>query len=374
MPKPDTWISTPEEVSALRAELNARGQKLVFTNGVFDLLHVGHVRYLREARALGDALVIALNSDDSVRALKGPTRPVNTQADRAEILRALAFVDRVVVFDEPRVTRLIEAIKPHVYTKGGDYTVETLNPEERAALERVDADIRILPMVEGKSTTSTLNKLRSEGIQPSSPPRSDGHATESPLRLGVLGSGIGRNFESILRAINNGSLNAKVEVVISDVADSGILQKAHAANLPAIFVDPGDHPKRFSAAAQKEVCDHLKRHNVQVVVLGGFMRVLKEPVLSNFAGRIVNIHPSLLPKFKGVAAWEQALNSGDTETGCTVHLVNAELDSGDVLAQAKVPILPGDTPESLYARIQEQEHLLLPKVLGEWRKRGLPTE
>lgn len=364
MPKPDSWISTPEEVSALRAELNARGQKLVFTNGVFDLLHVGHVRYLREARALGDALVIALNSDDSVRALKGPTRPVNTQADRAEILRALAFVDRVVVFDEPRVTRLIEAIKPHVYTKGGDYTVETLNPEEHAALERAGADIRILPMVEGKSTTSTLNKLKA----------GETSTANAPLRLGVLGSGIGRNFESILRAINHGSLNASVEVVISDVQDSGILQKARTANLPGIFVDPGDHPKRFSAAAQKEVCDHLKRHNVQVVVLGGFMRVLKELVLGKFAGRIVNIHPSLLPKFKGVAAWEQALNSGDTETGCTVHLVNAELDSGDVLAQAKVPILPGDTPESLYARIQEQEHLLLPKVLGEWRERGLPTE
>ena len=364
MPKPDTWISTPEEVSALRAELDARGQRLVFTNGVFDLLHVGHVRYLREARALGDALVIALNSDDSVRVLKGPTRPVNTQADRAEILRALSCVDRVVVFDEPRVTRLIEAIKPHVYTKGGDYTFETLNPEERAALEGVSADIRILPMVEGKSTTSTLNKLKA----------GETSTANSPLRLGVLGSGIGRNFESILRAINSGSLNANVEVVISDVADSGILQKARAANLPAIFVDPGDHPRRFSASAQKEVCDHLKRHNVQVLVLGGFMRVLKDPLLGEFAGRIVNIHPSLLPKFKGVAAWEQALNSGDSETGCTVHLVNAELDSGDVLAQASVQILPDDTPVSLYARIQEQEHLLLPKVLGEWRERRLPTE
>lgn len=373
MPDEPTWISTPEEVSALRAAMEVRGQKLVFTNGVFDLLHVGHVRYLREARALGDALIIALNSDDSVRTLKGPTRPVNTQADRAEILRALACVDRVVVFDEPRVTSLIEAIKPHIYTKGGDYTVESLNPEERAALQRVGADIRILPMVEGKSTTATLSRLRSEGVSPSSSQGQDALATNSPLRLGVLGSGVGRNFESILRAINNGSLNAKVEVVISDVADSGILQKARAANLPAIFVDPGDHPRRFSANAQKEVCDHFKRHNVQVVVLGGFMRVLKEPVLSEFAGRIMNIHPSLLPKFKGVAAWEQALNSGDSETGCTVHLVNAELDSGDVLAQAKVPILPGDTAESLYARIQEQEHRLLPKVLGEWRERGLPA-
>ncbi len=359
MHDPATWISTPEEVFSWRAELDARGQKLVFTNGVFDLLHVGHVRYLREARALGDALVIALNSDASVRALKGPTRPVNTQADRAEILRALSCVDRVVVFNEPRVTKLIETIKPHIYTKGGDYTVETLNPEERVALEKVGAHIEILPLVPGRSTTATLNRLAP--------------AKGGPLRLGVLGSGIGRNFESILRAIKSGSLKAKVEVVISDVSDSGILQKARAAGLPTLFVDPGDHPKRFSANAQKEICDHLKRHNVQVVVLGGFMRVLKEPVLSEFAGRIVNIHPSLLPKFKGVAAWEQALKSGDSETGCTVHLVNEEIDGGRILAQAKVPIHTNDTAEELYQRIQEQEHKLLPKVLSELQERGLPV-
>src|SRR5688572_14954587 len=123
MSDPASWLSTVDEVRALRARLHAQGKKLVFTNGVFDLLHVGHVRYLREARALGDALVIALNSDDSVRVLKGPNRPVNTQDDRAEILRALSCVDAVVVFEEARVTKLIEAIQPHVYTKGGDYTV-----------------------------------------------------------------------------------------------------------------------------------------------------------------------------------------------------------------------------------------------------------
>ena len=354
---PDSWLSTDDEVRELRAQLHAQGKKLVFTNGVFDLLHVGHVRYLREARALGDALVIALNSDASVRVLKGPTRPVTTQEDRAEILRALACVDAVVVFDEPRVTKLIEAIQPHIYTKGGDYTVESLNPEERSALEKTNAEIRILPLVAGRSTTSTLNKLKAGDV-------ATGNA---PLRLGILGSGIGRNFESIHRAITTGLLNAKIEVVISDVADSGILQKARAAGLPALFVDPGDNPKKFSANAQKETCDHLKRHNVEVLVLGGFMRVLKEPVLSEFADRIVNIHPSLLPKYKGVCAWEQALKAGETETGCTVHLVNADLDSGQILAQAKVPILQGDTPETLYTRIQEQEHILLPKVLGEWR-------
>jgi len=363
--------STADQMRSLRDRLHASGKKLVFTNGCFDLLHVGHVRYLQQARALGDALVIGLNSDASVRELKGPTRPVTTQEDRAEILMALECIDGVVVFDEPRVTRLIEELKPHVYTKGGDYTVDSLNPEERAALEAAGTEIRILPLVAGRSTTSTLKKLRSEGILPSAGQGQDALATKPPLRLGILGSGIGRNFESILRAITNGSLNAKIEVVISDVADSGILQKARAAGLPALFVDPGDNPKKFSASAQKEVCDHLKRHNVQVVVLGGFMRVLKEPVLSEFADRIVNIHPSLLPKFKGIRAWEQALNAGETETGCTVHLVNADLDSGQILAQAKVPILSGDTADHLYARIQEEEHVLLPKVLGEWRERAL---
>ncbi len=136
MPQDFTWISTVEEVRGFRAALEAQGQKLVFTNGVFDLLHVGHVRYLRQAKELGHALVVALNADASVRALKGPTRPINNQEDRAEVLRALSSVDAVVLCEEMRVTKLIEAIKPHIYAKGGDYTVESLNPSERAALKR----------------------------------------------------------------------------------------------------------------------------------------------------------------------------------------------------------------------------------------------
>jgi formyltetrahydrofolate-dependent phosphoribosylglycinamide formyltransferase len=368
MPSPPTWISTVDEVRELRAKLHAQGKKLVFTNGVFDLLHVGHVRYLREARSLGDALVIALNSDDSVRVLKGPTRPINTQDDRAEILRALACVDAVVVFEEPRVTRLIEAIQPHVYTKGGDYTVESLNPEERAALEKAGAEIRILPLVEGRSTTATVQRMKA-----GAPPH--GAASSSnKLRLGILGSGQGTNFDAILSAIVEHRLDAEICVVISDVADAPILSKAQTAGLPTVHVDPGDHPRRFSGNAQKEVADHLKRHDVQVVVLTGFMRVLKEPVLSDYRDRIVNIHPSLLPKFKGVAAWKQALEAGETETGCTVHLVNADIDSGRILAQKKVSIQPGDTAEDLFARIQAEEHKLLPEVLSQWRALGLPVE
>lgn len=128
----------------------------MFTNGCFDLLHVGHVRYLREARALGDALVVAVNGDASVRALKGPTRPINSEDDRAEVLAALECVDFVVLFHTERVTEVVREIRPHIYAKGGDYTVASLDPGERSALEEVGAAIRILPLVPGKSTTATL--------------------------------------------------------------------------------------------------------------------------------------------------------------------------------------------------------------------------
>lgn len=137
------------------------GRKLVFTNGCFDLLHAGHVRYLQQARALGDALVVGLNSDRSVRELKGEGRPVNTQDDRAEVLAALGCVDYVVIFDGKRATELIRAVHPHIYAKGGDYTPESLDPEERAGLAKAGARIEILPLVPGRSTTAVLERLRS---------------------------------------------------------------------------------------------------------------------------------------------------------------------------------------------------------------------
>jgi len=154
-------LKTPGELAVIRSQMAARGQKLVLTNGCFDLLHPGHVRYLQGARGLGQALVVALNGDDSVRALKGPNRPVNEERDRAEVLAALTCVDFVTIFHDPRVTAVIRTIKPHVYAKGGDYTPESLDPGERAALEEAGADIRILPLVPGKSTTSILAKLNS---------------------------------------------------------------------------------------------------------------------------------------------------------------------------------------------------------------------
>lgn len=346
------------EAARLRDDLDARDRKLVFTNGCFDLLHAGHVRYLNQARALGDALLVAVNSDASVRALKGPTRPVNSENDRAEVLAALRAVDGVVVFSEERATRLIEAIRPHVYAKGGDYTVDSLNPEERAALDAAGSAIHILPLVPGRSTTATLQRAAS--------PETGPHR----LRLGVLGSGQGSNLRAILDAIASGHLDAEVVLALSDQADCAFLQTAHAAGIDARHVDPGPQPRRLGDAAQKEIAEHLLRARVDLVVLAGFMKILRAPVLDAFAERIVNVHPSLLPHFKGANAPQQALDAGVSETGCSVHLVNAEIDAGRILGQGRVPVLPGDTAESLHDRIKQAEHELLPRVLAEWSKKS----
>jgi rfaE bifunctional protein nucleotidyltransferase chain/domain len=147
------------ELAAESERYRAGGRMLVLTNGCFDLLHVGHVRYLQAARRRGDALVVAVNGDDSVRALKGPSRPVNAELDRAEVLAALACVDFVTVFHSARVTEVIREIRPQIYVKGGDYTLESLDPGERGALEAVGARIEILELVEGKSTTAILHKI-----------------------------------------------------------------------------------------------------------------------------------------------------------------------------------------------------------------------
>ena len=149
------------ESSQIRMKLGlADGQKLVFTNGCFDVLHAGHVRYLEGARQLGDALVVGLNGDDSVRALKGENRPINGEDDRAEVLAGLRSVDAVVIFPDVRATALIEKLRPDVYVKGGDYTVESLNAEERDVLQAIGCGIAFVPLVPGRSTTSTLAKMR----------------------------------------------------------------------------------------------------------------------------------------------------------------------------------------------------------------------
>ncbi|MEK0446886.1 MAG: hypothetical protein RLZZ399_2207 [Verrucomicrobiota bacterium] len=152
-------IMSLEDLVATVEGHRAAGRRLVFTNGCFDLLHVGHVRYLQSAKERGDILLVAVNGDASVRALKGPERPINPEADRAEVLAALECVDLVTLFFTPRVSEVIRAVRPAVYVKGGDYTVASLDAEERAALEEVGARVEILALVPGKSTTAVVDKL-----------------------------------------------------------------------------------------------------------------------------------------------------------------------------------------------------------------------
>ena len=155
-------ILTAEQARAVGNEMCENGRKLVFTNGCFDLLHVGHVRYLQSARELGDALLVAINGDESVRGLKGEGRPLNRAEDRAELIAALDYVDHVVIFPEVRATQLLEIVRPAIYVKGGDYTRDSLHAEERDALEQIGAEIRILPFEAGHSTSGLLAKIKQQ--------------------------------------------------------------------------------------------------------------------------------------------------------------------------------------------------------------------
>lgn len=152
-------IVTVDQLAEISREMRTENKRLVFTNGCFDLLHVGHVRYLAAARALGDALVVAVNGDASVRALKGPDRPLNNENDRAAVVAALEAVDHVVVFAEVRATELLRRVCPSIYVKGGDYTCESLNAEEREALQECGSDIRIVPFHAGYSTSQLLERM-----------------------------------------------------------------------------------------------------------------------------------------------------------------------------------------------------------------------
>src|SRR4029077_4851614 len=192
------------------------------------------------------------------------------------------------------------------------------------------------------------------------------------LRLGVLGSGKGSNFRAIHEAIRTGRLDARVVVVCSDVVDSGILKLARDAGIATTWIEEKRFKTRLSRECEEDLVERLRSAGVDLVILAGYMRMLKAPMLEAFPRRIINIHPSLLPKFPGLKAWQQALEAGETVTGCTVHFVDEGMDSGEVIAQAEVPILPGDTPESLHARIQEAEHQLYPEWIGRFVRGELP--
>lgn len=184
------------------------------------------------------------------------------------------------------------------------------------------------------------------------------------FRLGILGSGTGSNFVAIADAIAAGKLPAEISVVLSDVENSGILDRARTRGLPARFVAPGKFRTKLDEEAERAFVSALQEAQVDLVVLAGFMRVLKGDFLRAFEGRIVNIHPSLLPSFPGLAAWKQALDHGVKVTGCTVHFVDAGVDSGAIVGQQTVAVLDTDTPESLHQRIHAAEHELYPKCVG----------
>jgi len=201
---------------------------------------------------------------------------------------------------------------------------------------------------------------------------------EKKLRLGVLGSGKGSNFVAIAQAIQDGPLEAEVGLVISDVAEAGLLQHARERGIPARFIAPGAFRTKLDPAAEVAFIGALHEAQVDLVVLAGFMRILKGDFLKAFEGRVVNIHPSLLPSFPGLEAWKQALNYGVKVTGCTVHWVDQGVDTGPILAQRAVPVLEGDTVTSLHQRIQEAERTLYPETLarltqGPWMAKARPT-
>lgn len=187
---------------------------------------------------------------------------------------------------------------------------------------------------------------------------------ERKYRLGVLGSGKGSNFVAIADACRAGTLQAEVAVVISDVEGAGILEHARSRGIEAQYIAPGKFRTKLDETAEAAYIQAMKEKEVDLVVLAGFMRILKGEFLRTFEQKVINIHPSLLPSFPGLEAWKQALDYGVKVTGCTVHFVDQGVDTGPILAQQTVPVLTGDTAATLHARIQEAERVLYPTTIG----------
>ena len=193
------------------------------------------------------------------------------------------------------------------------------------------------------------------------------------LTLGILGSGSGSNMQAILDAISVGILQARIALVLSDQPEALILERAQKHHLPTGLIDCEGFQNRFPESSQAATAQKLREAEVDLVCLAGFMRLVKAPLLDAFPERILNIHPSLLPAYPGMAAWEQAVADGAQESGCTVHLVDSGMDTGPILAQARVPVLPSDTPATLHQRIQVEEHRLYPEVIANYSQ-SLPEK
>ena len=184
------------------------------------------------------------------------------------------------------------------------------------------------------------------------------------FKLGVLGSGTGSNFVAIAEACAAGAIPARTAVVLSDVENAGILDRERERGLPARYIDPGKFRTKLDDGAEAAYLAALQEAEVDLVVLAGFMRILKGAFLKAFENRVVNIHPSLLPAFPGVASWKQAIDYGVKVAGCTVHFVDQGVDSGPIIAQTPVSVEEGDTPETLHQRIHRAEHELYPRCIA----------
>lgn len=188
------------------------------------------------------------------------------------------------------------------------------------------------------------------------------------LTLGILGSGSGSNMQAILDAITAGTLEAKIGIVLSDNPDAFILKRAEKHGIPYAVIDCAGHKSKFPDFVQTQTAEVLKQAGVDLVCLAGFMRLVKAPLLAAFPSKIINIHPSLLPAYPGVAAWAQAVAARVKETGVTVHVVDSGMDTGPVILQEKLDILPDETADALHKRLQVLEHRIYPLAITEYAK------
>jgi phosphoribosylglycinamide formyltransferase-1 len=192
-----------------------------------------------------------------------------------------------------------------------------------------------------------------------------------PLKIAVLGSGKGSNFRAILNAAMAGQLKIQPVLAISDHPEAGLLSLAENLGVATQVVSEPKFRTRLSDEVEMELVEDIRASGAELIVLAGWMRLVKSPMLEAFPRRIINIHPSLLPAFPGLEAWKQALAAGVEKTGCTVHFVDGGMDTGEIIAQSEVLVLPGDTAETLHARIQEAEHRLYPEVIARFARREI---
>ncbi|NJN11708.1 MAG: phosphoribosylglycinamide formyltransferase [Richelia sp. SL_2_1] len=204
-----------------------------------------------------------------------------------------------------------------------------------------------------------MNSLSPSLVSPDVPTQSQ---ISKPLKLGIMASGNGSNFAAVAQAIQKGQLNAQIQVLIYNNPDAYAAVRASKWNIPAILINHRDYKHREEL--DQQIVQTLHKHDVEWVIMAGWMRLVTQTLIDAFPDKIINIHPSLLPSFKGVNAIEQAIEAGVKITGCTVHLVSLEMDSGKIIMQAAVPVLPDDNPDTLHSRIQVQEHRILPLAIS----------